>query len=282
MNPNHKKQILSLMIAIIATTWMMISHANTIISSLISEDELKNILLHSNIPKYQYQIIHIYPHDNSSFTEGLVFENNFLYESTGLYKKSKLRKIQLTTGKIIKQFDLPDHYFGEGMTIYKNRIYQLTYQEHLGFIYDKKTFALKQIFSYPTEGWGLTSDEHQLIMSDGSAMLTFINPTTMKSDHSIMVTLTKKRINGLNELQFVHGKIFANVWLTTLILIISPETGKVEGWLNIKALKPNQGICKMDISECVANGIAYDKDNQILMVTGKNWPHVYALKLVKY
>lgn len=239
------------------------------------ESQLEQLLVNAHIPEYHYQIISSYPHDKHSFTEGLVLANDYIYESSGLYGQSTLRKIQMNTGKILKEYSLPPHYFAEGITLLEDQIYQLTYHEQTGFVYDINSFQVKNTFSYQSEGWGLTTDGHQLIMSNGSAAVSFINPRTFKLERTVPVTVEKNKIDSLNELEFINGRIFANIWPTSIIVVFSPQDGKVTGWLNIKALKPGSSCM-----ECVANGIAFDARNNLVLVTGKNWPYLYALKLV--
>lgn len=244
-------------------------------SSSTTYVSLEHILLAAHVPQYKYEIINTYPHNKSNFTEGLTLNNGYLYESTGLYGKSKLQKIELNTGKVLQSYSLPLQYFGEGMTILGNQIYQLTYREKKSFVYDKTNFEVQKIFSYSGEGWGLTTNGQQLIMSNGSANLNFIDPQTFKVSRTLVVTVQNQKIQSLNELEYINGKIYANVWPTTIILIISPETGHVEGWFNIKALKP--GCTSTD---CVANGIAYNETDNTLLVTGKLWSYLYTIKIM--
>lgn len=235
---------------------------------------LKQILIDAHIPEYQYQIINTYYHDTRSFTEGLYFQDGLIYESTGLYGQSKLRKYELNNTKILKEYSLQKAYFGEGMTVLGEHLYQLTYREHIGFIYDKNSFQIKDKFSYPNEGWGLTTDDQQLIMSNGSDRLTFLDTLNMKVIRSLPVTACGKKISSLNELEYIDGMIYANVWPTSIIVIISPQNGNVQGWININALKPISSCF-----ECVANGIAYNDKDKTVFVTGKNWPSLFAIKV---
>jgi len=239
-----------------------------------NENILKQLLIDAHIPQYQYQIIHTYPHDRNSFTEGLFFQNGYMYESSGLYGQSKIRMYTLNNTKPQKEYRLEHQYFGEGMTLLGDALYQLTYREHIGFIYDKNTLQLQNTFSYSTEGWGLTSNDGQLIMSNGSAILTFIDPHSMKPIRYLSVNAAGRTIHSLNELEYINGMIYANIWPTSIIVIISPENGNVRGWIDIHALKP-----KVSCLECVANGIAYNKDDNTLFVTGKNWPLLSAIKI---
>lgn len=233
-------------------------------------------LNYSKAPLFSFTIVRSYPHNPKNFTEGLFMDDGNVYESTGLYQQSTLQKYDLTTGKVLDEYVLPAQYFAEGIAVIDNHIYQLTYQEHTGFIYDKNTFKLQRIFHYPTEGWGLTSDGKQLIMSDGSATLFFINPTTLTVTRTMVVTDQEQPIYSLNELEYIHGEIYANIWPTDIIAIISPQTGKVEGWINIHSLNTPTN-CKA--SSCAANGIAYLEKDNTLLVTGKNWSHSYVIRL---
>jgi glutaminyl-peptide cyclotransferase len=238
---------------------------------------LKQLLINSKTPEYKYKIIKSYPHDIQAFTEGLLLDDGYLYESSGLYAKSHLKKTKFFSGQIVKEYSLPPQYFAEGLTIIGHSLYQLTYREKTGFVYDKNTFKLEKTFHYPTEGWGLTTDGKQLIMSNGSNTLSFIDPQTFKLTRALQVTdQTHQPINSLNALAFIHGRIFANIRPSNIIVIISPQSGLVETWLNIDSLKPRADYLT---AESVANGIAYDKQNDVLLVTGKNWPYLYAIKL---
>ncbi|MBX3709106.1 MAG: glutaminyl-peptide cyclotransferase [Gammaproteobacteria bacterium] len=245
-------------------------------SSITAQSSLEKILVSAHVPEYHYQIINTYPHNKNNFTEGLLLENGYLYESSGLYRKSRLQKIEVNSGKILQTHSLPPQYFAEGITIFGDQLYQLTYREQTGFIYDKNTFALQKTFHYTGQGWGLTTDNKQLIMSNGSATLSFIDPQTLKISHSLLVAAKDQPIQSLNELEYINGKIYANVWPTSIIIIISPENGRVEGWFNISALKPTSGCTSAD---CVANGIAYNEMDDTLLVTGKLWSHLYAIKI---
>ncbi|MCP4230067.1 MAG: glutaminyl-peptide cyclotransferase [bacterium] len=222
--------------------------------------------------KYTYEIINSYPHDPGAFTEGLIFDNGFLYEGTGLWGESSLRKVDLTTGEILQSYELPDEYFGEGITALDDKIYQLTYLANVGFVYDKETFELLDQFSYPTEGWGLTNDGEQLIMGDGSATLYFLDPITYQETGTVEVTLDGEPLLWLNELEYIDGYIYINVWTTDLIVIVDPASGDVVGQIDMTGLRwLNSGVL---------NGTAYDIDDDRLFVTGKKWQKLYEIKLV--
>ncbi len=226
-------------------------------------------------PVYGYKIINTYPHDRNAFTQGLVFDNGFLYEGTGIFGKSSLRKSELETGKVIKSYHLPDKFFGEGVALWDDKLIQLTWQSHVGFVYDKDSFLILQEFSYPTEGWGLTHDGKHLIMSDGTATLYFLNPDTFDEVGRIEVRSRDMPITNLNELEYIKGAIYANVWLTDSIAIISPETGQVAGWLCLEGLLSEEGGSQ---PVNVLNGIAYDAKHDRLFVTGKYWPKLYEIR----
>lgn len=225
---------------------------------------------------YTYTVVKTYPHDPTAFTEGLLFDNDLLYESTGLQGKSWLRQIDLASGQVVQQIDLPQQYFGEGITIFGDKIFQLTWQSHIGFVYNKTTFNPLQTFTYTTEGWGLTQDGKRLIMSDGTARLTFRNPTTFAEIGYIDVYDANGPITQLNELEYVNGKIYANIWMTDWIVIIAPETGQVTGRIDLKNLLPLADRTGAD----VLNGIAYLPKDDRLFVTGKLWPKLFEIRLV--
>ncbi len=226
---------------------------------------------------WSYEIVNTFAHDPNAFTQGLVFEDGVLYEGTGLNGHSELRKVELETGDVLQSYKLADKYFGEGMTILGERIYQLTYRSKTGFVYDKETFELLKEFTYPTEGWGLTHDGEDLIMSDGTPMLYFLDPNSLERIHKVMVLEGEKQVWGLNELEYVEGQIFANVWPQDRIVRIDPGTGQVAGWIDCAGLiKPEERGAQMD----VFNGIAYDPNDSRLFVTGKCWPKLFEIKLI--
>ncbi len=229
------------------------------------------------IQQYSYKVVHVYPHDSRAFTQGLVFDNGYLYEGTGLNGQSTLRKVELETGKVLQVRKLADQYFGEGIAIYKDRIVQLTWQQNVGFVYDKSSFELRRQFSYPTEGWGITYDGKRLIMSDGTSTLHFLDPESFAETGRIQVYDDNGPVVRLNELEYVRGEIYANVWQTDGIAIISPQTGKVTGWIDLKGLI-NQGDPAQQAD--VLNGIAYDEQGGRLFVTGKLWPNVFEITLL--
>ena len=229
------------------------------------------------IPIYTYRIVNAYPHDHNAFTQGLVFENGFLYEGTGLRGRSSLRRVELETGDILQIRVLSAQFFGEGVTIYENKIIQLTLRSNLGFIYDKDSFKLLQAFSYPTEGWGITHDGERLIMSDGTSILHFLDPETFEEIGRIEVCDSSGPVTRLNELEYVQGEIYANVWHTDRIVRIAPQTGQVIGWIELRGLlSPEDRRGPVN----VLNGIAYDEKNDRLFVTGKFWPRLFEIELI--
>ncbi len=230
-----------------------------------------------DIPVYTYRIINTYPHDRNAFTQGLLFENGFLYEGTGLYKRSTLRRVELETGNVVQLYEMPEQYFGEGITIYEDRIIQLTWQAREGFVYDKESFELLWNFDYPTDGWGITHDGRQLIMSDGTANLYLLNPETFVETGRIEVTDADGPVTRLNELEYINGEIYANIWRSERIARISPDTGEVTAWIDLQGLlTPEDRIKAVD----VLNGIAYDAVGERLFVTGKLWPKLFEIAVV--
>ncbi len=233
-------------------------------------------LLAKTAPVYQYEVVNVYPHDPEAYTQGLVYLDGFLYEGTGLNGKSTLRKVDLVTGTVLEYHELASQYFGEGIAVFDDKIIQLTWQSQMGFYYDRETFTLVEEFYYPSEGWGITYDGKRLIMSDGTATLHFLDPVTFTEISHLEVSDNGKPVGQLNELELIHGDVFANVWPTDQIVKIDPENGKVLGWINLKGLlSPADRHKNVD----VLNGIAYDAENDRIFVTGKFWPKLFEIKL---
>ena len=226
---------------------------------------------------YTYNIVNTYPHDRNAFTQGLVFKDDVLYEGTGQYGHSTLRRVELETGDILQMRELSDQFFGEGITIYEDKIIQLTWQSNVGFVYDKYSFELLQGFNYSTEGWGITHDGTRLIMSDGTSTLHFLNPQTFEEIGQLEVFDNDSPITRLNELEYIQGEIYANVWQTDWVARIAPQTGLVIGWIDLRGL-----LTAEDRSEPVdvLNGIAYDAEADRLFVTGKLWPKLFEIELI--
>jgi glutamine cyclotransferase len=255
-----KRQLLSLLTA--STVLVIVA---VLLVLLTAEPELTH---------YSYRIVNTYPHNETAFTEGLVIDGGVLYEGTGLYGNSSLRRVKLDTGEVLQLHALSSDYFGEGITIFGDKIIQLTWQEHKGFVYDKGSFELLQEFSYSTEGWGITTDGSRLIMSDGTANLYFLDPETFQKIGQVEVH-DNGTVNRLNELEYIQGKVYANIWLTEKIAIINPQTGQVEGWINLSGL---QNMQNQDAD--VLNGIAYDSAGDRLFVTGKLWSQLFEIQLI--
>jgi glutaminyl-peptide cyclotransferase len=230
----------------------------------------------SRVPTYTYEVVNSYPHDTSAFTQGLVFHQGALYESTGLNGSSSLRRVELETGRVLNQKKLSDEYFAEGLALFNGRLYQLTWQSYRGFVYDLDSFNVIRDFSYTGEGWGLTRDSSSLIMSDGTSRIRFLNPDTFEVQRVITVQDSGRDITQLNELEYIKGEIYANIWLTDRIARINPQSGKVNSWVNLSGLlSPEDQSRPVD----VLNGIAYDEASDRLFVTGKNWPKLFEIKV---
>jgi glutamine cyclotransferase len=230
------------------------------------------------VPQYTFTVVHVYPHDPEAFTQGLVYHDGFLYEGTGLNGRSSLRKVRLETGEVLQHADLAPDYFGEGIAILDDQVFQLTWRSQTGFVYKLSDFSLLRRFSYPGEGWGLTTDGRDLYMSDGSAEIRVIAPAGFREKRRIKVHDGSTPITELNELEWVEGEIFANVWQTDRIARISPATGRVTGWIDLKGLL--SPVYKLQ-EGAVLNGIAYDARGKRLFVTGKLWPSVFEIQLVR-
>jgi glutamine cyclotransferase len=228
--------------------------------------------------KIHYKIINTYPHPQDSFTQGLAYEKGFLYEGIGQFGLSSLRKIQLENGEIIKEHRLHSDLFGEGITLYKNKIIQLTWFSRMGFVYDKENFRLLKTFRYPSpiEGWGITTDGNHLIISDGSHRLYFLDPESFKERKRLEVYDHSGPVRKINELEYIEGAVFANVWQTSHIIRIDLSSGEVTGIIDLKEIVPEQFRGHQDN---VLNGIAYDSEMKRIFVTGKMWPHIYEIKI---
>jgi len=230
----------------------------------------------SNSPTlYTYNIVQTYPHDTNAFTEGLVFDSGYLYESTG--ESSSLRRVDLTSGNELKEVNLPAEYFGEGLTVINDTLIQLTWQNHVGFIYDKATLSLLGNFSYSMEGWGLTYDGNRLIMSDGTSNLYFLDATTFQRIGQVSVHDGNTSVTNINELEYVNGDVYANIWMQQKIAIINPQTGQVKGWIDLSGLYQINN--PSNIPDNVLNGIAYDAQTNRLFITGKDWPNLYQITM---
>lgn len=231
-------------------------------------------------PEYGYRVVHAYPHDDQAFTEGLFYLDGYLYESTGREGASGIRKVKLETGKPVQSQSIPPQYFGEGIVAWKDRLIELTWRNEIGFIYDLGRLKPVAHFGYRGEGWALTHDGKRLIMSDGTAELRFLDPETLKETRRVTVTDDGKPVTMLNELEYVKGEVLANVWQTNRIARIDPASGKVTGWIDLTGLAP-AGIAPQEAADAVLNGIAYDARHDRLFVTGKLWPRLFEIRLVK-
>lgn len=228
------------------------------------------------VPKFGYQVVNIWPHDPNAFTQGLLFLDGKMVESTGQEGRSSLRNVELQTGRILKKIDVPYPYFAEGITVFNNKIYQLTWQDQLGFIYDAQSFEKTGQFYYNGEGWGLTTDGRSLILSDGSNRIRFLDPDSFKVTKTIAVMDGKTPVDQLNELEFVNGEIYANIWHDDRIATINPENGRVTAWIDLAGLLQPGDV---QDPEAVLNGIAYDQSSGRLFVTGKLWPRLFEIKI---
>jgi glutamine cyclotransferase len=233
----------------------------------------------SSIKTYGYKIINSYPHDPNAFTQGLEYDDGLLYEGTGGYGQSSLRRVDIQTGRVVDIVHLEDEFFAEGIAIWKDRIIQLTWRSYQGFVWDKENLTQTGSFSYRREGWGITSDASRLIMSDGSDALYFLDPNDYSLQGSIRVTADGEPVKGLNELEYINDMIYANLWPSTWIAIISPDTGEVTGRIDLSGIMDEGGILKRWVD--VLNGIAYDPSEDRLFVTGKLWPSLFEIELVE-
>lgn len=229
------------------------------------------------IPVYDVDVVHTYPHDPAAFTEGLFYFKGFLYESTGLEQHSTIRKVRLETGEVVQKIDIPAQYFGEGIVNWRGHLISLTWKSQVGFVFDLDSFKLQRQFQYAGEGWALTRNDKQIIMSDGTAELRFLDPNTLHETGRIEVTLDGKALHHVNELEWVKGEIFANVWETNWIVRIDPHDGHVVGAINLAGLLKREDMVAGQTD--VPNGIAYDAKNDRLFVTGKNWPKLFEIRL---
>ncbi len=226
--------------------------------------------------RLDFEVVKDYPHDPGAFLQGLVWYERCLYESTGLYGQSTLRRVDLPTGRILKSISLSSELFGEGLAVVGDRLIQLTWKSKLGFVYDRESFALLRRFTYDTEGWGLTCDGKMLIMSDGSSNLTYVDPVTFSPVRKLAVTMNGHPVDNLNELEFIEGSIWSNVWQTNLILCIDPGTGRANSYLDLRGILPD----KMRTGrEDVLNGIAYEAREKRIFVSGKLWPRIFEIRV---
>jgi glutamine cyclotransferase len=229
----------------------------------------------ARLPVFGYTMVHSYPHDRDAFTQGLEYADGVLYEGTGLKGRSSIRRVKLETGEVLQSRPLDAVHFGEGVTIFGNQLFQLTWQSGLALVYDRATFAPRSTYRYRGEGWGLTHDRASLIMSDGTEYLRFLDPATFAERRRVRVLGVGEPVKNLNELEYVKGEVLANVWLTDFVVRIDPQTGRVTGYVDFSGLLPlvQRG------QDAVLNGIAYDAAGDRLFVTGKLWPRLYEVKI---
>lgn len=232
----------------------------------------------NSVTIYGYEVVHAFPHDRDAFTQGLIFHDGNFLESTGEVGHSSLRRVEIDSGKILQKVDVPSPYFAEGITLLNGKIYQLTWQHQLGFVYDALSFEKTSEFKYTGEGWGLANDGQSLILSDGTNRIRFLDPTNFQVSKTISVLDGHTAVTEINELEYVQGEIYANIWHADRIARIDPNTGKVAGWINLAGLlAPGE----VQDEEAVLNGIAYDQTSGRLFVTGKLWPKVFEIRLIK-
>lgn len=250
-------------LAVAATSW--------------SVDSRPSVLNPQRAPVDGHRVVNVYPHDPDAYTQGLIFRDGYLFESTGQYGRSTLRKVELKTGRVVQQRRLAPEYFGEGLAEWNGRLVQLTWDSQLAFVYDLSSFASRGTFGYSGEGWGLTHDGQQFVLSDGTPTLRFLDPATFRETRRLLVTDDGVPVKNLNELEYISGEIYANVWQTDRIARISPQTGKVTRWIDLTGL--TSAVHQLD-PEAVLNGIAYDADGSRLFVTGKLWPKLFEIEVV--
>jgi glutaminyl-peptide cyclotransferase len=227
--------------------------------------------------EYTFEVVHRFPHDSKAFTQGFVYHDGYFYEGTGLEGRSSLRQVRIETGEVVQKIDLSPELFGEGIALLGNEIFQLTWESHIGFVYNVSDFHRLRTFSYPGEGWGLATDGRELFMSDGTPEIRVLDPATFNEKRRIKVLDGKSPVKDLNELELVEGEIYANVWHSNRIARISPQTGEVLGWIDLTGL---MGPFYRLENDAVLNGIAYDREHKRLFVTGKLWPAVFEIRVI--
>ncbi len=246
------------------------------VSSLFFIQTVAPVLAADEVPVYKIEVVNTFPHDDAAFTQGLTWYQGNLYEGTGRKGQSSLRMVDLESGELLKRQNLAQRFFGEGIAIVDDRVYQLTWQSHMGFVYDLGSFKQQKTFFLPGEGWGITYGNDALIVSDGSANLRFLDPDTLQQQKSVQVTLNGNPVQSLNELEFINGEVWANVWYQDVIVRIDPQTGNVNSLVDLSGLYPQRKS-----RDEVLNGIAWDEDGQRLFVTGKLWSSLYEIKVLE-
>ena len=274
--PRRSNNVFKLVLAGFALIGVVIVCLVLFGSNRSSKEEPKTVEPDARAQRISYEVVNSYPHDPTSFTQGLLWHDGGFYESTGQYGQSKLRRLEFPSGKVLKEVRLSPELFGEGLALVDSRLIQLTWQSQRGFVYDLNTFKLEREFSYSTEGWGLTYDGKNLILSDGSSDLFYFDPQTFKTTRKLPVRMNGQPVTELNELEFIEGEIWSNVWQQDLILQIDPSSGMVRSFLDLKGiLAPSDKTG----GENVLNGIAYDEERKRIFVTGKLWPRIFEIKI---
>jgi glutaminyl-peptide cyclotransferase len=271
--------VIALGILAVPTCLTRQTHATRVVdlarpAGLIAESPQSPVRADATAPVFAYSVQHAYPHDPDAFTQGLEYLGGYLYEGTGLNGRSSIRKVELETGKVVRQRAVPSVYFGEGITIWKSALIELTWQSQIALVYNRDTFEPRRMFTYTGEGWGLTHDATNLIMSDGTADLRFLDPETFKERRRVTVTDGGRPVVRLNELEYVKGQVLANIWTTDDIVRIDPVSGRVLGRIDLRGLLPAP-----QTAADVLNGIAYDPARDRLFVTGKLWPKLFEIKI---
>jgi len=275
--PNSRTLIMILVVVLaVISTYLFVSRSSSEPPSGGTGNGIASDSPRVEARQLSYEVVNSYLHDRTSFTQGLVWNDGGFYESTGQYGSSKLRRLEFPSGHVAREINLSPELFGEGLALIGNRLIQLTWKSHRGFVYDRDTFQLIREFSYDTEGWGLTYDGTNLILSDGSSDLFYIDPTSFKVLRKLSIKMNDRPIRELNELEFIEGEIWANVWQTDLILRIDPQTGSVKSYLDLKGiLAPSDSRG----DENVLNGIAYDPEHKRVFITGKLWPRIFEIRV---
>lgn len=256
--------------------WILLLMISLLLAVMPAEPDFERPAESQSITNYEWRVVRILPHDPDAFTQGLIYRDGFFYESTGRKGKSSLRKVHPETGEILQQRDVEDQYFAEGLTDFKDQLIQITLSSETGFVYDLQSFEKNMEFQFTGEGWGLTSDGEQLIMSDGSSVLRFLNPETFEETRTLNVTEDGKDVPRLNELEMIEGKIFANVLFRNEIIEIDPESGEVTGKIDLEKLVKK---VQSERTVNVLNGIAYNAENGRIYVTGKLWHHLFEIEI---
>jgi len=245
--------------------------------SNVSNRMAENSSTGGSVPVYGYEVVNAWPHDREAFTQGLVFHEGALIESTGQYGESSLRRVELQTGRVLQKTDVPPQFFAEGATLLRGKLYQLTWTTERGFVYDPATLKKTGEFRYSGEGWGLTHDGESLILSDGTNQIRFLDPDTFAVGRTVNVFDRGRPVREINELEYVRGEIYANIWKSDRVARIDPQTGAIKGWIDLKGLISTAE--RGGDTDAVLNGIAYDERGDRLFVTGKLWPKLFEVRL---